>query len=317
MQSNSVQVKNIKVVSKAPKVKDPEVAALLPTVLMPERISMEIHGVNVAIAHGLHRVIQSESPAWRLNFDHASFQTNDPFILVDFIRKRINNIPIRQDVTSKTTFRLNVLNNTEVNMRVKTALVESTSKGKPAFNETHDVCMLGAGKFITIDNIYAQRGYGYMHGGYNVACNVVSLPIDQIPLDTATGEGVTSSLSDPRVHRVAFTTNGNISHVDVVRNACDEIISRLDGATKAIPNVYNADDTYHLVLKNETHTIGNIIMKGVVEEYPDVPAVTYSTDYLAKTIMVSIRTTDDIETMLNDVCKKNIKTVNAIKAHFK
>lgn len=317
MQTNAVQVKNVKVTSLAPKVKDPDVAALLPTVLVPERTEMEIHGVNTAIANGLRRVITSESPAWRLNFDHASFHTNDPFILVDYIRKRINNIPIKQDTSAKLTFRLNVLNNTDVNMRVKTGLMEPAGKAKPVFNETFDVCMLGPGKYITIDNIYLQRGYGYMHGGYNMACNVAAVPLDQTPLDTATGVGVPSGLSDPRVHRLAFTTNGTISNGEIMKIACDEIATRLDNVIKSIPNVYNADDTYHLVLKKETHTIGNILMKSIVEEYPDVPAVTYTTDELAKTTTISIRTTDDIETMLIDVCKKNIKIVNTIKAHFK
>lgn len=201
-------------------------------------------------------------------------------------------------------------------MRVKSRDIESTSKGKLPFNETFDLAMLNQGRYLSIDKIYVQRGYGYTHGGFTVASGVACVPLDQQPYDVNTMEGVQAGVSDPRVHRLSFTLNGTIAHGELMRSACDEIIRRLDYTSKAVTSVYHSDDTYHLVLPNETHTIGNILVKGLCEQYPDVPAATYSSDPLAKTITVSLRTTDDIETMIVDVCKNNMKTIGVIRAHF-
>lgn len=315
--STKPSVKNIKVVSLAPEVKDPEIKKLLPTVVYPEDVSMELHDVNVAVANGLRRVVLSEIPVYALTFDYGDFRTNNPHTLNDYTRDRIKNIPVMQNVNPKSIFRLNVMNTNEAPMRVKSHEIEMVGKGKLPFNETFDLAMLNPGRFLSIDKIYIQRGYGYTHGGFAVASGVTCIPIDQQPYDVNTLEGVQSGVSDPRVHRLAFTLNGTISHGEVMRLACDEMIRRLDYASKAVTSVYNSEDTYHLVLPNETHTIGNILVKGICEQYPDVPAVTYSSDPLAKTITLSLRTQDDIETLIVDVCKHNMKTIGDIKSYFK
>jgi DNA-directed RNA polymerase subunit L len=102
----------------------------------------------------------------------------------------------------------------------------------------------------------------------------------------------------------------------VMRLACDEIAQRLERTVKAIPTIHSNEDIYYLVLKGESFTVGNIVVKGICEQYPDIKAITPQYDPLTKTMTLAIRTDQDVETILLDVCKKNVKVINEIKSHF-
>jgi DNA-directed RNA polymerase subunit L len=307
-------VKNLTVEDLSPDVKDPEAVKLLPTTIRPQRVVLELHDVNVAISNGIRRVLLSEYPTYYMTFDNADFRTNNPHTLNDYTRDRIKCIPILQSTNPKTVFKLNVLNNTDIPMRVKSGNIEGLVKMKLPFNETFDIAMLDPGKFLTIDKITIARTTGDQ--GPAVVANCASVALDQTPIDLNTGEGTPSSLSDPRVFRLSFVLNGTVDHKTLLTTACDEIIRRLETVIKSIPNIHNSEDIYYLVLPNETHTIGNIIVKGICEQYPDIPAATYTQNTIARTCTVNIRTNEDIETILVDVCKRNIKVLEELRRQF-
>lgn len=307
-------VKNLVIEDLSPVVKDPEAAKLLPKNIYPQKISFELHDVNVAVANGIRRVLLSEYPTLSLIFEDEDFRTNNPHTLNDYTRDRIKCIPLMQSINTKTVFKLNVLNNTETPMRVKSRDIESTTKAKLPFNETFDIAMLNPGRFLTIDKITVRKTVG--EGGPAVAANVASVAMDQIPVDLNTGEGTPSGISDPRVWRISFVLNGTTDHKTALTIVCDEIIHRLETVTKSIPNIYNSQDIYYLVLPHETHTVGNLLMKGICEQYPDIMAVTYTHDALSRTCTVAIRTSEDIETILVDVCKRNIKVLEELRKQF-
>lgn len=308
MAKNTVSVKNLKTVSLKPKVSDPEAARLLPTRYFPVEVSLELHGVNLAIANGIRRVLCSEYPTLVMNFAVGDFSTNNPSSLVDYVRDRIRNIPVDQSVNPSTVFRLNVLNETTEDIRVKSRSIES-GKTTP-FNETFDIAMLSPGKFINIQKIYLEQTRGW--GGGVIACNCVSTSLDETPIDLNTGKGTPSSLSDPHVHRLSFVLNGTVDYKTAIRVTCDEIISRLNAVIKLIPSVTSSGDMYYMTFK-ETDTIGNILLKGICEAYPEIPFATYNADPLAKTVTLKIKTNDDIEPILIDVCKRGISVLDRIK----
>lgn len=310
-------VRDITTKSLAPKVDNPDAAALLPSVVHPESASFVLSGCNVAIANGLRRVMLSELPVYGLTFDYTSYRSNMPFMLNDYVKTRIRCIPIMQNVDPKTTFRLNVMNTTELPLRVKSGDIVPSHGKKLPFNETFDVAIIDPGKYLTIDNIYIEHTTTATFGGHNVAVNVACVAMDQTPADLETGAGVPSAVSDPREHRIICTLQGTLSLSELVRKSCDVLAERLEQVVKAIPNVYNTSNVYFLVLPNETHTIGNIIVKGICEAYPTVPLATYSYDTMAKTITISIKIEDDIETILIDVAKRAVKVIQDIKSQFK
>jgi len=310
-------VREVKLESLYPKVKDADAAALLPTVVKPQHASFVVSGCNVAIANGIRRVMLSELPVYGLTFDYGSYRTNMLFMLNDYVRTRIRCIPIMQNIDEKATFRLNVMNTTESPLRVKSRDIIPDHGKRLPFNETFDIAMLDPGKHMAIDRIYVERMTTSAFGGYNVAVNVACTTVDQTPVDLETGEGIPSALSDPREHRITATLQGTMTLTELMHATCDVLIERLDRVIKAIPNVYNTSNVYFLVLPNETHTIGNIIVKGVCDAYPSVPLATYSADHMAKTITISIKTTDDIETVLIDVSKRAIKTLTEVRSQFK
>jgi len=301
-------MKNVKVENLAPKIQDRELARLMPTVLQPYRFTFELHGVNVAIANAIRRVILSELPAVRLMFDAKNFKTTDPFQLVDYIRDtRIGMIPIRQDIDPKTVYRLAVVNDSETPMMVKSGMLECIRGDKrAAFNETFDICRLAAKSSIVIDDITVVRGYGYQNSGFSVAFNAMSIPLDVQMFDEEKSSGVSSSVSDPRNFRLGFTCNGVMDPKDIVKVAVNEIIARLERISKSIQDVQSAGDLYTLTVSDETDTTGNIIIKFIADERPDVTA-TYSVSPLAKSLTLKIRTSDDIATVLSQACKSGIK----------
>jgi DNA-directed RNA polymerase subunit L len=307
-----VVVKNFKVVDLAPKIPDPKIAALLPNTLTPQHAEFELHGVHIGIANGLRRCIMSEIPIKAMNFDFADFTTNDPFILNDFISGRIRNIPIKQNVSEKATFSLDVQNQTEEIIYVKSGQI----KGNLPFNETFTVTALEPNKFIKISKIYIETGYPYNYGGFVGATNVVCVPLDQIPYNNYTGEGVRSAISNPVNHKIAFNTNGTISPKDIIVSACGELTRRLNLALGELPNITVENNTYLFILHAENDTLGNMLMKTLVDMFPDLPTVTYTVDHINRNLTMKLISNVEVDGMITTAVKKCIEQLEMIKDSF-
>jgi len=272
-------------------------ADLMPSVLQPQSCSFILKNVNVALASGIRRAIVSENPVSQITFNYEDFSTDDPFCdLPDFVETRIRSIPIKQSVKPNATFELNFINNTGMQVIVTSKEIKMTSSGKEdLFDETIPIVDLAPGRFIKISNIRVATGYGLEHGTFVMTNGVICEPLDVIPYNMYTGEGVSSSLSDPRKHRITFETDGTMEPKKIVKLAISEIILRLKKISGLIYTITPVDNYFKLIIVGENDTTGNIIVKCVLDIYPDIEAITYKVDHKNKRLTLSIRVNDHTE----------------------
>ena len=288
-------VSNVKIKDISPSLPG-EAGKLLPKVLKPVRCSFELNGVNLALARGITRVIQSELLVKVLTFDDGDYETNDDFMLRDFVKNRVMCIPIKQAENLGEVFTLSVINNTHAPMYVKTAKIQRArgNAGLPC-NETADVAFIAPNKYLTIKKMYVIEGYGYNFGGMTLTSGALNVPLDVEPINLYTGKGVSSSVSNPQKHKIQFDTNGTIEPKKVVAMACKEIIRRLEGIRELMYTMRKSGETHKLTIKGENSTTGNIVMRMVCDMYPDVDAITYNVDAIDRVLDISIKSDDPNE----------------------
>lgn len=303
-------IKNIKEISLIPNEPDKEISKLLPTVMHAYEGTFEIHNVNVAVANGIRRVMLSELPVKALWYDDVNFSTTNPFTLNDFTLTRIRNIPILQNVDDKFSCSLDVVNNTIDVLMVKSGQMKS-NKPLP-FNETFTIAALEPNSSLHIKDIVVKTDYGYNFAGHSVACNVVCVPMDLTPYNGFTKTGTKSSISDPRNHRITFVSNGNMSSKNIIVASCSEIINRLKLIYDVLDEISFIQDTHVLIIKGETDTIGNLIMKTICEIYPDITACVYEVDTVAKKLTIRLRTQQSPKDIIKKALDANIATYTSL-----
>jgi DNA-directed RNA polymerase subunit L len=323
-----VTVDNISIDDMTPKVKDPEARKLLPSTLFPERLSFNLHGVNNAVSNAIRRTVLCELLVSALYADSTNVTTNDEFIIHEMITKRLRMIPIDQYTPLDATFELIVENSTSHVKDIKSAEIRIVNPGRESrsalrrlpFNETYTLFTLAAGKSLRIPNIRINQAYGYENGDgmHAVAFNAVSIAVDQKPINLyiPNDDGLPSSLSDPRVWRIAFNTNGSMPAKKIVIAACDNLIFRISSISDLLDKIVSSGNEYILTINGESDTIGNLFMKTITDLFPDIIAITYSASSVIRSITIRMRCNEDINVLYNDTIKHLVKMFGIIKSYF-
>ncbi len=312
---SKISVKNFEVTTSIWNVTDPDIKKLLPTVNIPQSCSVEFHGVNNAVANAFRRAAMSEIPARALKFDTNSLNTNNPFILVDMIQNRIRLMPIRQNAQGK--FALRATNNTGALRDVYSReIVRTEGKSEPIFNETFVICTLEPGQYINIEDIYIDTGYAYQHACYTIAMHSASLVLNEEPYNEFTGKGMSSSMSNENGFIWKFDTNGTISPSAIIHLTCETIVGRLRSVINMLDNISVSNDLYTLVMPNESATIGNLLMRSIMNLYPDVIYCSFIPDSISRKITFKLRTDDDPNVVISNAIKFSIECINDIKAQI-
>ena len=311
-----MSVENFKIKSLKIKEDNPVIRKLLPTVIFPYEASFELKNVNVAIANAIRRTIMGEIPVKSLFFSLDDFETTDPFILYDFVLTRIKNIPIDQSIDINTTYSLNIINKTEDIMEVKSKDLVMSSRyskhNKKYFNETFTITTLEPSREIHISKIFVKEDYANNHAGHTVAFNAISIQTDVEPYNSFTKKGIKSAIANPSNFKISFRSNGNMDAKDILKLACKEIINRLDDVRKYIEDIQIREDFVYLQIDKENDTIGNILMKSISDDYPDIKAVTYHADPIQKNVILRMRTNNDPKDILENTIEKNINIFKKI-----
>lgn len=309
--TEKVSVKNFQVKNIKPVV--PQYAAkYLPTVLTPQSVSFELHGVNIAIANGIRRVIEGEFPTKSLNFDidGDNFETNDPFVLNDFIRTRIRCIPVHQSIKKDSVFSIDVLNTSHQNIEVKSSAIKPNPK---LFDETISITELLPNKYIKIKKIYVDEGQSRFYGGFTVSSGSACVVLDVKPLNMYTRSGTPASEADPRSFRITFDTNGTIEPKKIVTQSCDEIIKRLAHIKGMLYKLVKTEDIHQLRVEGENDTTGNILMKTICDIFPDIPSCVYLVNLIDKSMTINLRTSDPVD-VLESAIAEATKILEKIKS---
>lgn len=311
-------VKNIKIKNLSPNITDDKLKKMVPKTLIPKRMEFELHNINIGIANGIRRTLPSELLVKCMDFNFDKYSTNDVFMLNDFIKERIHNIPINQNVSYDSVFSLNVTNRTNKLMHVKSSeiLLDGQKNKKLPFNGEFTLAILHPHKFLKITNIFIEEDYGYNGAWWSMACNSTCLPLDQTPIDLYTGEGISSSVSDPRKHKILFTSNGVLPMREIMIECCENIKERLTYVSSILDTLSFTLDEYILNVQGETDTIGNMLVKTISDLYPDITAVTYSTSPTSRDMKLKIRTNDNAEVIISDTIKFIIRIFDRIQIQF-
>lgn len=278
-------------------------------VLVKQSVSFQLKGVNIAVANGLRRVLMSELYVKAMFFELDELQTNDPFIINDYIQSRVRQIPLHQSANEEEHMYLDVVAG-DVPMTVYTKHIKTKSKN--LFNPNIVICTLGAHFHLKI-NIRIKRLRGYDFGANIVSTGATCLPLDQTPFDVAQKTGVRSSMCNPHEFLIKFNTNGTDSAKNIIINSCNNIINRISHISK-VPNLIKSQSDIHIIaLVDETDTIGALISRTMFDLYDDLEFINYFVHEYDNVCEIKFKTSGDKDKMLGSALKKIIETYEQIK----
>ncbi|AMN83491.1 hypothetical protein D5b_00059 [Faustovirus] len=308
-----VIVRDFKVEEEKPQGLSPEAMSKIQNIFYPIKCTLVLENVDNALANGIRRTMMGELLVSHLTFDETTFLCNDVFLLPDMIKKRFNLLPILQDTSLDAVFELVVDNRTPLPMTVYTTDMRIIKNAKKIPCNKFPLFELNSGCSIKLKNIYVDQKFGYEYGfGGLVAFQCASVPVDIRPIEQreiaeqyheykATiadalksakwdqliklKHGLPSAISNPSVYKLSFYTNGNITPDEVLKKTCVNLTERLEYIKNITP--ITEQGIYKLVVKGESDTIGNIILKTGLELYPN-SMISYNADTTMRSITLTV-----------------------------
>jgi DNA-directed RNA polymerase subunit L len=278
--------------------------------IISDRVEFVLPNTSGAIANAIRRTITCELPVKGFYCNYEDIDTNDPFIIPEMIQKRIMMIPVRQS-THSGSWNIDVTNLTTSPMFVTAGMINP----KPPCDSKITILVLGVGKYFKC-KIGVNELYGYQTGNgmRALAVNAASVPIDVTPLNTFDNTGVPVSVSNPRVWKISFVTNGTITPKDLIIKAIESIIERIIGVTSGLAHVRKRESEYEFDIENESDTIGNIMMRTILDIYPDIPAVVYKVSVVDRVLTMRFRLTQpNLPEIIKTAIAKAIADLEVIK----
>lgn len=306
-----------------------------------QHLAFELEGVTSDLANCIRRCLIDEVPVYSMNVLEEDIETDDRFILADYLRSKIEMIPFSQDITDKDaehlSISLHVENKTDdtifvysrdFTIKYKTREKQSDPQNDKKnsdvdnskyFTDTIPIIGLKSGKTLTIKNINIVSGIGRDNGGkFSLLSNIEYEILDVKPLGISkfnkTGES--SLVSEPSHFGFGFTTYRNMNIKRVMPACCDVIIMRLTGIAETLKNIKESDTVYFsdlieletkgdvklFHLKGEYWTIANVIAKYGYLAFPDIPFICAAIDHpLTEESIVKIKHAESIKILRESV----------------
>jgi hypothetical protein len=343
--SEKVVVRDLNIVEEKPSGLSPEAMSKIQNIFYPLKCSLVLENVDNSIANGMRRTMMGELLVSHLTFDETTFLCNDVFLLPDMIKTRFNLIPILQDTSLDAIFELVIDNRTPNPITVYTTDLRIVKNAKKIPCNKIPLFVLASGCSIKLKSIRVEQKFGYEYGfGGLVAFNCASVPIDIRPIEQRNiadhfhdykssiaealksgsrdalvklKHGLPSAVSDPHVYKLSFYTNGNISPEEVLKRACVSLVERLEYIKNITP--ITEQGIYKLVVKGESDTIGNIILKTGLKLYPN-SEISYNADTTMRSITLTVNLTSvnvpgiTFPVFINSIIDAAITKINQIES---
>jgi len=282
-----------------------------PTLASAEfRLTLE--NLPTAVANAIRRVLCDEMVGHHLDFQNFSLESTEVYMLPQFVRTKINTIPLNASIQDWTKYRFSLdrTNTTTSTIYLYSGdlTVEEAPEGDMIpFEPFSMLCSLEAGKRLKIDSIYVDQGRGIEHGTFSNVCAVTATPLDlkrRPEAETHDRGGAAVDKSDyvescltanPLKHLITGTVpacgeNATTAVQIILSNACNEIVERLQVASAAMEKNHQGPASYtlsppeygtgleegKLMIPNETHTIGNLLNRAVYDTLPGIANVNYT-----------------------------------------
>jgi hypothetical protein len=249
-----------------------------------------------------------------MNFDIADMKTDDKFLDPDLIKCRIQTIPLMQTCPLKTTFLLDVKNDSTYPRVIKTKSITPSN----FFEDNIEVVKLNPGCRLRIE-IRVDMGRPDVNNEEMaiVACQATSYALDVEPLNQYTRKGESSTMADPKQWRVQFITNNTIPLRDIMKKTCDNIIERMRAIQANIDNfiLTPGDEPEYQLELNETATIGELWLCTVLRIFPDIPMVTFKEERINGIIILRCRC-DNLDEVVSATVRSVVAQITTIGSHF-
>jgi hypothetical protein len=292
------------------------------------RVSMVLKDTYSAFANALRRILIEELPVKCLDFEDHILDTDDPFILVDQLRKNINLIPIDQDAKYNGGISLNKRNVTNKIINIYASDIVGAE-----IPDGHIIIgVLRPGKKITISNIKVIVGLAKNDGAkFTLLGNVSYKPLGYEPFNNFTYEGKRSIEYNPTEFLLSFETARNVRVDTVINNMCDMLQSKLIRIRNFI-NKYKGnedralytDDKFRVVREKDMYiyhihgeyiTLSMLLAQTIYHINNNVAYCAGTIDRLDTEIgIIKIIDPDPNKLMLSvlDLCEKNIDIIRSI-----
>ena len=318
---------------------------LLPN-MNKESVSFNILNSNEAFANALRRVFVNELPTKCLNIDMHNIVTSDKFILNDNIIERIKLISLHQNIDMNTTFSLNITNDTNeiINIYTKDLINKNKNDKTKYFNLNIQICSLRPNRYLNINNVKPDINYGYNNAIYtmgsfkyeviNTDFNIPSLQntLKDFSLEFINNSNISIKNLINLLHETLYIRlkkiQDYINDYDIEKNSDD--INKINNDIYIIKNNNILDtnliDTslsdvhfnnlYEIHIKNECHTIGNLITKYVYLQLPSIELINYRLHHpLSRRLIITIKHSD-YKKIINESINGIIKDLNKFKSSF-
>lgn len=316
---------------------------LLPN-MNKQSISFDIINSNEAFANAIRRVFNDELPTKCLEINYHNVVTNDKFILIDNIIERINLIPILQTIDIHTTFSLNIHNDTNdiINIYTKDLINKNKNDKTQYFNLNIQICSLRPNRHLNINNIQPGINYGYNNSIYSIG----SFKYYSINTDFS----IPSLNNDVKDFHLELINNSNIPIKNLINLIYETLYIRLkkiqeyindynieknaDDIHKINDDIYiiqnnnvkdtnilnndiktdkNFDNLYEIHIKDECHTIGNLLTKYIYLQLPSIEYINYRLHHpLTRKLIITIKHSN-YKKIINDAIDSIIKDLNTFK----
>jgi hypothetical protein len=282
----------------------------------PQHISFELKNVNLAFANAIRRVCEAETPTKRFNLE--SLETNDVFLIQEYLAIQLRSIPLSIDTPDKKYTLIKeidsmedvILSTDDVNgisqyaNKMPVSLLSGKIKNAPIITKNSDKIYIKA----TLSIIEKK---GVEHGAHNQCLNN-SAVLQYVNIAPSAYGGESSAISTPTHFYIKMVSKNGISVINLFKLAISEIIKRLNRLNELSKNYYQDiedEEIYILEIDNENCTIAELIFTEVNELYPETELFTYDHRKKKNTIIFRSRYID-----LDKIIKT---TVESLTSKFK
>lgn len=284
-------------------------------------IKFKLVNSNEAFANAIRRVHNDELKVGAMNIHSSDFATNDKFILPDNLFERLKLIPVEEFSGKKS---LKVENTTDEIMKI----YASDIKPSTGFNHNIQLCSLRPGKYLYLNNITLKKEYGYVDNAYTVGTYRYDTPIigDSMSIDSTEFD-------------MELADNGQYGYSKIIDSIRDNLVTRLNRVTSLIANyeipdkivsdvnnneIYILENTsivdidqkslenvYEIHIKNEYHTIGNLLTRYVLLEQPSIGLINYKLEHILKHKIIINIMSSDYKKIINNAIKRCLADVES------
>lgn len=281
---------------------------------VPKSLSFELHNTSTEVANAFRRCINSELDILIMYFEDQDLSCTDPFIIPREIQKAINLIPIKQ--ISDATFSINVVNQTNDIIYVMSSdIKENGNSTEDKFGHTFVIADLNPGHEFKINPIKVKSGAGFKDGA------AFSYP-ERVGYECLDIEGkddseIKSTLEvEPTKFRLTVQNQQQDDPRNIVKRAAKTLEQKLDVISRLISTsesssirssnkmeISKTKDNVNYKIYDETYTIGNLIVKHIVDIDPSIEAVSCFKEFTSHDFIIL----KVAHTNANDIVKKAIE----------